>query len=116
LQGHSISRLPATEEKASKRGSFAETRIGDVHIDSWELRLAKGRLVMFLAIDHVSRFAVVAFSGGHLFDRVCNERGIQQRLSQLDYPSTTDKPERLFVIRPAILRLPMGDRAAQSRA
>jgi len=44
-----------------KRGSFAETRIGYLHIDSCELRLAEGKLVMFLAIDRVSKFTVVAF-------------------------------------------------------
>jgi transposase-like protein len=31
------------------------------HIDSRELRLAEGRPVMFLAIDRVSKFTVVAF-------------------------------------------------------
>jgi|SRR5208283_2282865 len=61
LQRHGISRLPASEDKASKRGRFAETRIGFVHIDSCELRLAEGKLVMFLAIDRVSKFTVVEF-------------------------------------------------------
>jgi len=61
LQRHGVSRLPANEEKASKRGRFAETTIGFVHIDSCELRLAEGRLVMFLAIDRVSKFTVVEF-------------------------------------------------------
>ena len=49
------------EEKASKRKRFAETRIGYVHIDVCELRLAQGKLFMFLAIDRVSKFAHVAF-------------------------------------------------------
>src|SRR5829696_5850876 len=40
LQRHGISRLPKTEEKASKRGRFAETKIGYVHINPCELRLA----------------------------------------------------------------------------
>jgi transposase InsO family protein len=61
LQRHGISRLPQGEEKASKRGRFAETAIGHVHIDVCELRLAQGRLFMFLAIDRVSKFAHVAF-------------------------------------------------------
>ncbi|SHI59604.1 hypothetical protein SAMN02745194_00685 [Roseomonas rosea] len=51
---HGISRLPQGEEKASKRGRFAETKIGFVHIDACELRLAEGKLHMFLAIDRVT--------------------------------------------------------------
>jgi transposase InsO family protein len=61
LVRHGISRLPANGEKASRRGRFAETAIGYVHIDVCELRLAEGRLFMFLAIDRVSKFAHVAF-------------------------------------------------------
>ena len=61
LVRHGISRLPEGEEKASKRKRFAETRIGYVHIDVRELRLAQGKLFMFLAIDRVSKFAHVAF-------------------------------------------------------
>ena len=61
LQRHGISRLPKTEDAASKRGGFAETKIGYVHIDSCELRRAEGKLIMFLAIDRVSKFTVVQF-------------------------------------------------------
>ena len=61
LQRHGISRLPQGEEKASKRKRFAEAKIGYVHIDVCELRLAQGKLFMFLAIDRVSKFAHVAF-------------------------------------------------------
>jgi transposase InsO family protein len=61
LVRHGISRLPRDQERASKRGRFAETRIGSVHIDVRELRLAQGRLSMFLAIDRVSKFTHVAF-------------------------------------------------------
>ena len=61
LVRHGISRLPRDQERASKRGRFAETRIGYVHIDVRELRLARGRLFMFLAIDRVSKFTHVAF-------------------------------------------------------
>src|SRR3712207_4379954 len=60
LMRHGISRLPR-DEKASKRVRFAETAIGYVHIDVCELRLAAGKLFMFLAIDRVSKFAHVAF-------------------------------------------------------
>src|SRR3954452_17774500 len=61
LVRHGISRLPKGDEKTSKRGRFAETRIGYVHIDPCELRLAEGKLPMFLAIDRVSQFTHVAF-------------------------------------------------------
>src|SRR5919112_1985338 len=61
LVRHGISRLPRDEEKASKRQRFAETAIGYVHVDLCELRLAEGKLSMFLAIDRVSKFVHVAF-------------------------------------------------------
>jgi transposase InsO family protein len=61
LQRHGISRLPQGDEKTSKRKPFAETAIGYVHIDVCELRLAQGKLFMFLAIDRVSKFTHVAF-------------------------------------------------------
>jgi transposase InsO family protein len=56
LQRHGISRLPRDEEKTSRRKRFAETAIGYVHIDVCELRLAQGKLFLFLAIDRVSKF------------------------------------------------------------
>jgi len=56
LERHGISRLPESPDHASKRGKFAETPIGYVHIDISVLRLVQGRLNMFLAIDRVSKF------------------------------------------------------------
>jgi transposase InsO family protein len=61
LVRHGISRLPRDEGSASKRGRFAETTIGYVHVDVCELRLAQGKLFLFLAIDRVSKFVHVAF-------------------------------------------------------
>jgi transposase InsO family protein len=61
LERHGISRLPKDQEPSSKRKRFAETTIGYVHIDVCELRLAQGKLFMFLAIDRVSKFTHVAF-------------------------------------------------------
>jgi transposase InsO family protein len=61
LVRHGISRLPRDDEKASKRKPFAAMRVGYVHIDVCELRLAHGKLFMFLAIDRVSKFAHIAF-------------------------------------------------------
>jgi hypothetical protein len=61
LVRHGISRLPRDGEKASKRGRFAETAVGYVHIDVCELRLAEGKLHMFLAIDRVTKFVHVGF-------------------------------------------------------
>jgi transposase InsO family protein len=65
LVRHGISRLPRDEATASKRKRFAETKIGYVHIDVCELRLAQGKLFMFVAIDRVSKFAHVAFFGAN---------------------------------------------------
>ncbi len=59
LARHGISRLPSSEESAAKRGRFAETTIGYVHIDVCELRCAEGKVHMFLAIDRVSKFTYV---------------------------------------------------------
>jgi len=61
LARHGISRLPESEERTSRRGTFAQTSIGYVHIDHCELRLASGKLHMFLAIDRVSKFTYVEF-------------------------------------------------------
>src|SRR3954470_7854767 len=60
LQRHGISRLPATET-ANKGKRFKTYEIGYVHIDSCELRHADGKLIMFLAIDRVSKFTSVEF-------------------------------------------------------
>lgn len=42
LQRHGISRLPDNPDKAAKRGKFADTKIGYVHIDISEFRLWRG--------------------------------------------------------------------------
>ena len=44
-----------------QRKRFKTSEIGHVHIDSCELRHADGKLVMFLAIDGVSKFTYVEF-------------------------------------------------------
>ena len=58
---HGISRLPDDPEKVSKPGKFADAATGYVHIDISELRLAQGKLNMFLVIDRVSKFTYVEF-------------------------------------------------------
>ncbi|GJD66497.1 IS481 family transposase ISMtsp16 [Methylobacterium frigidaeris] len=60
LQRNSISRLPAAET-AQTRKRFKTYEIGYVHIDSCELRHAEGKLVMFLAINRISKFTYVEF-------------------------------------------------------
>jgi transposase InsO family protein len=45
----------------ARRGRFAEIQIGYFHVDVCELRLAAGKLRMFLAIDRVSKFTYVEF-------------------------------------------------------
>jgi hypothetical protein len=117
-----------------------------VHLDACELRLAQGKLFMFLAIDRVSKFAHVAFLdantkadgaaflrevvevfphklhtvltddgmafaglpkgrgrhpeieaivGGHVFDRVRDQRGIGRRLTKPYHPWTNGQAERM---------------------
>jgi hypothetical protein len=52
--------MPSSEETAIiKRGRFAETTMGYVHIDVSDLRCAEGKVHMFLAIDRVSKFTYV---------------------------------------------------------
>jgi transposase InsO family protein len=136
--------LPQDEEKTSKRKRFAETAIGYVHIDACELRVAEGKLYMFLAIDRVSKFTHVAFFdantkmngaaflrevveafpyrihtvltdngmafadlpqnrngptrrylGAHIFDRVCQEHGLEHRLTKPYHPWTNGQAERM---------------------
>jgi hypothetical protein len=60
LQRHGISRLPVEETK-EQRKRFKTYEIGYVRIDSCELRHTHGKLVMFLAIDRVSKFTYVEF-------------------------------------------------------
>ncbi len=139
LERYGISRLPISPDQASERGKFAQTAIGYVHIDISELRLAEGKLNMFLAIDRVSKFTYVEFRddaekmngaeflrgtveafpyaihtvltdngmafadlpknrngstrrylGTHIFDRVCNEHGIEHKLAKPYHPGRTE--------------------------
>lgn len=60
LQRHGISRLPVEETK-QQRKRFKTYEIGYVRIDSCELRHSDGKVVMFLAIDRVSKFTYVEF-------------------------------------------------------
>jgi transposase-like protein len=146
VQRHGISRL-RIEETAQKRKRFKTYEIGYVHIDSCELRHADGKLIMFLAIDRVSKFTYVefhskagkmagsaflrsvvevfpyrihtvltdngmafadlpkyrdsqdrGFPGGHIFGRVCDEHGIERRLTKPYHPWTKDPS--IFKINP----------------
>ena len=60
LQRNGISRLPPSDP-TEKCQRFKTYDIGYVHIDSTELKHADGKLVMFLAIDRVSKFTYVEF-------------------------------------------------------
>jgi transposase-like protein len=143
LQRHGISRLPVEETKAQRK-RFKTYEIGYVHIDSCELRHTDGKLIMFLAIDRVSKFTYVEFHdkagkmagsaflravvevfpykihtvltdngmaltdlpkyrdgptggspGGHIFGRVCDEHGIEHRLTKPYHPWTNGQAERM---------------------
>ncbi|WP_425266789.1 integrase core domain-containing protein [Ectopseudomonas oleovorans] len=67
---HGISRLPSSDLDGAKRGKFAPTEIGYLHIDSCELRLEQGKQHMFLAIDRVTKYTHVAF-----FDAATKKNG-----------------------------------------
>ena len=49
--------------KPLAEAKFAPTEIGYVHIDIAELRLAQGKLNMFLAINRVSKFSLMLSFG-----------------------------------------------------
>ncbi len=57
LPRHGISRLPSRSGDGPKRGRFAETALGYVHVDSCAVRAADGKLHLFLAVDRVTQFA-----------------------------------------------------------
>jgi len=57
LRRHGISRLPIRGGAAPKRGRFAETPLGSIHLDACEVRSAEGKRHLFLAIDRVTKFA-----------------------------------------------------------
>lgn len=61
LRRHGISRLPASGIKTTGRGKFAPTEMGYVHSGIAELRLAQGKLNMFLTIDRVCKFTYARF-------------------------------------------------------
>ena len=144
LERHGTSRLPVDSGKSTKRGQFVDTKIGCVHTDISELRVAQGKLNMFLAIDRVSKFTYVKFRnnagkvnaayflrsvveafpyaihtvltdngmafadlpknragptrrylGDHIFDRVCDEHGIEHKLTKPYHPWTNGQAERM---------------------
>ena len=87
-QRHGISRLPENPDKGFKRVKIAATAIGYVHIaaantmdfrDISELRLAQGKLNMFLAIDQVSKAKPIGLCRVHL-RRVPRRRRTYERL------------------------------------
>jgi transposase-like protein len=110
LVRHGISRLPASETM-TKRGRFAETTIGYVHIDSCELRHADGKIHMFLAIDRVSKFTFVEFydKAGKMNAAAFLEHAIEafpykihtvltdNGIAFADLPKNRTAPNRVFV-------------------
>jgi transposase-like protein len=55
LQRHGISRLPRA--KRQRRGQFEACELGFFHIDQTEVRTAKERAFLFVAVDRVSKLA-----------------------------------------------------------
>jgi len=58
LQRHGISRLSDVEGNKPKRQRFKRYPIGFFHRDIAEVETAEGKLYLFVAIDHTSKFAV----------------------------------------------------------
>lgn len=69
LVRHGISQISKNTNTA-KRGKFAPTEMGYLHIDSSELRLERGKQHMFVTIDRVTKFTYAAF-----FDAVTKRNG-----------------------------------------
>ncbi|SCB51987.1 hypothetical protein GA0061099_102423 [Bradyrhizobium yuanmingense] len=59
LQRHGISRLPEVGGGKPSKKKFKAYPIGYFHIDIAELRTAKGKLYLYVAIDRTSKFAFV---------------------------------------------------------
>lgn len=59
LQHHGISRLPDVEGDKPTKKKFKSYPFGYFHIDIAEVRMAEGKLYLYVAIDRTSRFAVV---------------------------------------------------------
>lgn len=59
LQRHGISRLPEVTEDNELKKKFKTYPIGYFHIDIAEVRTAKGKLYLYVAIDRTSKFAFV---------------------------------------------------------
>src|ERR1700683_2206429 len=59
LERHGISRLPDVEGDKPKRQKFDTYPIGFFHIHLAEVRTAEGKLSLFVAIDRISKFAMV---------------------------------------------------------
>jgi hypothetical protein len=56
LQRHGISRLPEIEGDKSAQKKFKNSPIGYFHIDIAQVQMEEGRLYLFVAIDHISKY------------------------------------------------------------
>ena len=68
LQRNGISRLPDLDKKKEPKKKFKAYAIGFFHIDITEVRTDEGKLYLFVAIDHTSKFVAAK-----LFDRETTE-------------------------------------------
>lgn len=68
LQRHGISRLPDMAGEKEPKKKFASYPIGFFHINIAEVRTDEGKLYLFVAIDHTSKFVMA-----RLYDRARTE-------------------------------------------
>ena len=87
LQRHGLSRLPLVKEPAPKRGRFAPTTLGYVPLDFCDLATAEGKVRLFVAIDRVSKWCVVALAA-HATG-LTGAGFLRQVLAALPYPIHT---------------------------
>ena len=105
-------RLPVADRGDQRAAqTVQDLQIGYVHIDSCELHHADGKLVMFLAIDRVSKFTYVEFhdSAGKMEGSAFLSNAVQvfpykihtvltdNGMAFADLPKNRDSPSRRFL-------------------
>jgi len=112
LQRNGISRLPEVEGDKTAKKKFKSYPIGFFHIDIAEVRTREGKLYLFVAVPY--RLHTILTDNGiqfadlprnrdgwtaryrvHRFDQICQEHGIEHRLTKPNHPWTNGQVERM---------------------